>query len=166
MPAFTIDPLTSDDAEAVLRIYAEGIAGRLATFETVVPTWETFDAGKRPDCRLAAREKGELLGWAVLSPVSKRPAYAGVAEVSIYVAAQAHGRGVGTTLMQALITASEAAGVWTLTASIFPENKASLALHTRAGFQILGRRDRIAQLDGVWRDTLVLERRSTVVGFT
>lgn len=164
MTTFVIEPMRAEDATAVLAIYAEGIAGRMATFETAVPTWQTFDAGKRPDCRFVARRAdGVVLGWAALSPVSKRACYAGVAEVSVYVAGNGRGMGVGKALMAALVNASEQAGIWTLTASIFPENEASIALHQRFGFKRLGRRERIARLDGIWRDTLVLERRSTAV---
>lgn len=166
MTMFVIEPMRAADATAVLAIYAEGIAGRLATFETAVPDWQTFDAGKRPDCRLVARGvDGGVLGWAALSPVSKRACYAGVAEVSVYVTGHGRGLGIGKALLAALIAASEQAGVWTLTASIFPENSVSVALHQQLGFKLLGRRERIAQLDGVWRDTLVLERRSTAVGW-
>lgn len=157
----TISPLHPSDWPAVRRIYEEGIATGEATFETAAPAdWESWDAGKRPDCRLVARSAdGRVLGWAALSPTSKRPAYAGVCEVSIYVAAEARGQGVGSALMAALITAAQSAGIWTLQSSVFPENEATIALHLRHGFRVLGRRERIAQLHGVWRDTLLLERR-------
>lgn len=157
----TIHPLHPDDWPAVREIYQAGIDTGWATFETAAPTaWETWSASKRPDCRLVARAAdGSILGWAALSPTSTRPAYAGVCEVSIYIAAEARGRGVGSALMAALITASEQAGIWTLFSSIFPENEASYALHMRHGFRLIGRRERIAQRDGIWRDTLLLERR-------
>ncbi len=163
---FVIDAMHPEDWPAVRRIYQAGIDTKLATFETRAPqAWETWSAGKRPECRFVARDQDGLVwGWAVLSPVSKRSAYRGVAEVSIYIDPAAKGRGLGSMLMEALIEGSEAAGIWTLTASIFPENEASIYLHQKHGFKILGRRERIAQLDGVWRDTVVMERRSLVVG--
>ncbi|MGH9935579.1 MAG: GNAT family N-acetyltransferase, partial [Blastocatellia bacterium] len=128
------------------------------------PSWDAWDAGHLPHSRLAAVQGEELLGWAALSPVSNRCVYAGVAEVSVYVAAPARGRGVGAALMRALIEASERHGVWTLQSSVFPENHASIALHLNHGFRELGRREHVAQLHGVWRDTVLLERRSRAVG--
>lgn len=142
------------------RIYLEGLATRQATFQTEAPAWEAWDAGHRPTCRLVCEAERDVLGWAALSAVSARPVYAGVAEVSVYVAGTAQGRQVGSRLLGALVEASESEGLWTLQASIFPENTASLALHARLGFRVVGRRERIGQLDGVWRDTLLLERRS------
>jgi L-amino acid N-acyltransferase YncA len=162
-----IVPMTAAHADAVLAIYAEGIATGDATFETTVPAWEAFDPARRPDCRIVALDAAEasrVLGWAALSPVSTRPAYAGVAEVGVYVAASARGRGVGRALLAALIEASEAARVWTLQAGIFPENTASVRLHESLGFRLVGRRERIGRRDGRWRDTLLLERRSAVTG--
>ena len=156
--------MTPDDGEAVRAIYREGIVTGNATFEIDAPEWETWDRGRRNDCRLVARSEGHVVGWAALSPVSSRPAYAGVAEVSLYVAASARGRGVGTALMTALIEASERAGLWTLQGSIFPENAASLALVQGCGFRVVGVREKIGCLDGVWRDTFLVERRSRVVG--
>lgn len=148
---------------AVRAIYAEGIATGNATFETEVPAWAAWDAAHLPHCRLVAREGERVLGWAALSPVSGRCVYAGVAEVSVYAAADSRGRGVGKALLRALITASEQAGIWTLQAGIFPENEASLALHRACGFRRVGVRERIGELAGVWRDVVLLERRSTVV---
>lgn len=163
--AFFIDEMQPDDWDEVRRIYQEGIDTGLATFETTVPDWQTWTAGKRPDCRLVARgEDGRVLGWAALSPTSKRDVYKGVCEVSVYVGEDARGRGLGRMLLGALVDASEEAGVWTLQSSIFPENKASVALHEAYGFRVVGRRERIAQLQGVWRDTVVMERRSKIVG--
>ncbi|MGH9768625.1 MAG: GNAT family N-acetyltransferase [Blastocatellia bacterium] len=165
---FIIDSMQPRDWQFVREIYVEGIATEQATFETEAPDWERWDAGHLPHCRLVARNgdgvHDRILGWAALSPVSKREVYAGVAEVSIYVASSARGRGIGGALMRALIEASEQRGVWTLQSSVFPENHASAALHLNHGFRELGRRERIAQLHGVWRDTIVLERRSQVVG--
>ena len=162
--ALTIEAMTPDDGEAVRAIYREGIVTGNATFEIDAPEWETWDRGRRNDCRLVARSEGHVVGWATLSTVSSRPAYAGVAEVSLYVAASARGRGVGTALMTALIEASERAGLWTLQGSIFPENAASLALVQGFGFRVVGLREKIGCLNGVWRDTFLVERRSRVVG--
>ncbi len=154
--------LPSDWPE-VRRIYVEGLATRQATFQTEAPSWEAWDAGHRPTCRILCGEGEEILGWAALNPVSSRPVYAGVQEVSVYVAAVARGRGVGQALLTALVAASEREGIWTLQSGISPENAASLALHARHGFREVGRRERIATLDGIWRDTLLLERRSAKV---
>jgi L-amino acid N-acyltransferase YncA len=159
-----IAPLRPADWDDVARIYAEGIATGDATFETDVPDWERWDAAHMPGHRLAATAGGVLVGWAALSAVSERCVYAGVAEVSVYVAADARGRGVGAALLEALIASSEAGGVWTLQAGVFPENEASVRLHERAGFRVVGRRTRLGRLHGAWRDVLLMERRSPVVG--
>jgi phosphinothricin acetyltransferase len=148
----------------VRTIYQQGIATGNATFETETPTWEAWDAGHLPTCRLVAGKDGRIVGWAALSPVSGRCVYAGVAEVSVYVAADARGQGIGKALLSALVEASEQEGIWTLQAGIFPENEASIALHKRCGFRVLGRQERLGQMDGVWRDVLLMERRSNVVG--
>jgi len=159
-----IEPLAPSDWDAARQIYAEGIATGNATFETGIPSWESWDAAHRADARLAAREGGKLVGWAALSRVSERCAYGGVAEVSVYVAANARGRGVGRLLLEALVRASEDAGVWTLQAGIFPENRASLAIHEVCGFRVVGVRQKLGKLGGVWRDVALLERRSPRVG--
>jgi len=161
---FVIGSMRPQDWDFVRAIYLEGITTGQATFETEAPDWERWDAGHLPQCRLVARNGDVVLGWAALSPVSRREVYAGVAEVSVYVAASARGLGVGGALMRALIEASELHGVWTLQSSIFPENHASVALHLKHGFREVGRRERIARHHGVWRDTVVLERRSRVAG--
>jgi phosphinothricin acetyltransferase len=158
-----VDPLTPADWEQVRAIYLEGLAGGQATFETEAPAWEEWDAAHLPVCRLAARAGGRLAGWAALSPVSRRRCYAGVAEGSVYVAADQRGRGVGKALLQALVAASEAHGIWTLQGSTFAENAASLRLQAACGFRVVGRRERIARHHGVWRDTVLTERRSPVV---
>jgi phosphinothricin acetyltransferase len=155
--------MTNADWPHVEEIYAEGIATGDATFETAPPSWEEFDAGRLRDHRLVAVEAGKVVGWAALSPTSPRGCYAGVVEHSVYVAEPARGRGVGRALMEALVDGADAAGLWTIQTSIFPENAASVALHERVGFRVVGRRERIAKLDGVWRDTLLLERRSPLV---
>lgn len=159
-----IRALTPADWSAVRRIYEEGIATGVATFEVEAPSWERWDAAHLGTGRLVAAEGEQVLGWAALTPVSDRCVYAGVAEVSVYVGAGARGRGVGRRLLEALIHASEQAGLWTLQAGIFAENQASLALHTQCGFRVVGRRERVGQLRGQWRDTMLLERRSLVVG--
>jgi phosphinothricin acetyltransferase len=155
-----IRPMTRDDWPVVERIYAQGIATGDATFESEPPSWEEFDAGRLADHRLVAEEDGAVVGWAAVSRTSARECYAGVVEHSIYVAESARGRGIGAALMAALVTSTGAAGIWTIQTSIFPENAASLALHESAGFRVVGRRERIAQLDGEWRDTILLERRA------
>ena len=163
-PQLRIAPLTTTDWPAVRAIYEEGIATRQATFETSAPDWAAWDAARLPACRLVARRGRTVVGWAALSPVSSRVVYRGVAEVSVYVAAAARGQGVGRALLSTLVEASEAAGIWTLQAGIFPENEASVALHQGCGFRVVGRRERVACHYGVWRDALFLERRSSRVG--
>jgi len=148
----------------VRTIYLEGIATGNATFEAGAPEWVAWDSGHVRNCRFVARAGDGIVGWAALSLVSGRCVYAGVAEVSVYVAERARGRGVGKALLSALIAASEQNGFWTLQAGIFPENTASVALHQRAGFRIVGRRERIGAMNGHWRDTLLLERRSLITG--
>ena len=159
-----IEPMTKNDWPAVAAIYAEGIATGHATFESRAPEWADWDQSHRPDCRLVARRQGQVVAWAALSPVSRRQVYAGVAEVSLYVAASARGQGIGALLLRALIAISEQAGLWTLQAAIFPENKASLALFGANGFREVGRRERLGRMAGRWRDVLLLERRSKTVG--
>ena len=156
--------MAPSDWPRVRAIYEEGIATRNATFETSAPEWLAWDAAHLAHCRLVAYVGEEIAGWAALSAVSSRCVYAGVAEVSIYVAERARGLGAGKALLAALIEASEAQGIWTLQAGIFPENGASVALFERAGFRVAGRRERIGRLDGKWRDTLLLERRSMTTG--
>ena len=161
---FVIDALRPEDWEAVRRIYLEGLATGNASFETEAPPWAQWDESHHAHSRLVARRGGEVLGWAALAPVSRRRCYAGVAEVSIYVAAAARGAGVGKALLRAVIAASERHGLWTLQGATFAENAASLRLQESCGFRVLGRRERVAQRDGVWRDTVLTERRSPVVG--
>jgi L-amino acid N-acyltransferase YncA len=158
-----IRALTRADWPRVEAIYAEGIATGNATFDTEPPSWDEFDAARLPEHRFVAVENGEVVGWIAVSPTSSRRCYAGVVENSVYVAEAARGRGVGRALMDALLASTDAAGIWTIETGVFPENRATLALHERAGFRVVGRRERIAQLDGVWRDTLLLERRSASI---
>ena len=165
----SIRQMVRNDAEGVLRIYADGLKTRNATFETTVPSWEAWSASKRPDCRAVAvqrkdDERESIMGFIALSPKSSRSCYRGVCEVTLYVAESARGRGVGRLLLEELIQQSEAAGIWTLEANMFPENIASIHLHEKFGFRVVGRREKIGQLDGVWRDTMMMERRSTIVG--
>ena len=161
---FQIIAMANGDWPAVRDIYAEGIATGNATFETVVPDWAKWDTAHHRECRLVAKDGQAVLGWAALSPVSSRQVYAGVAEVSIYVAGSARGRGVGKMLLKALIEASELSGIWALQAGIFPENVASIRLHKSSGFREVGVRQRVGQMAGVWRDVCLLERRSRSVG--
>jgi L-amino acid N-acyltransferase YncA len=159
-----IKPMGREQWPEVLRIYLEGIATRNATFEAEAPSWEKWDSSHLPNPRLIAQEESKILGWAALSPVSSRRVYAGVAEVSVYVAEAARGKGIGKTLLSALIESSEHCGVWTLQAGIFPENTASITLHKSLGFREVGRRERIGKMGSNWRDVVLLERRSAKVG--
>jgi L-amino acid N-acyltransferase YncA len=161
---FTVDKMQSEDWEAVQSIYQEGIATGNATFETDAPEWQEWDRNHLGDCRFVARREGQVVGWGALSPVSSRCVYAGVAEVSIYVTASSRGEGIGKTLLRRLIEASERQGIWTLQAGVFPENEASIALHKAYGFREVGYREKIGQMNGHWRDVILLERRSEVVG--
>jgi phosphinothricin acetyltransferase len=151
----TIDAMTAGDWPAVQAIYQDGIASGDATFETETPPWEAWDAAHHRFARLAARDGAQLIGWAALSPVSRRQCYAGAAEVSVYVAAAARGRGIGRRLLQSIIRESERHGIWTLQGATFATNEASLRLQRSCGFREIGRRVRIAQLHGQWRDTVI-----------
>jgi L-amino acid N-acyltransferase YncA len=164
MMKIRIEGLQRADWPMVQAIYAEGIATGNATFETETPDWERRNTGHIDGCRLVARVEDEVVGWAALSRVSTRTAYGGVAEVSVYVASRMQGEGVGGRLLSELVAVSEASGFWMLQASVFPENAASIHLHERCGFRVVGRREKIARLRGVWRDTVLMERRSAVVG--
>jgi len=159
-----IRPMTPDDWPRVRAIYLQGIATGNSTFETGAPEWDAWDAGHLADPRLIAADGSEIVGWAALSPVSKRAVYAGVGDVSVYVADEARGRGVGRRLLEGLIAESERHGLWTLQAGIFPENLASLALHQACGFRVVGCRERIGAMGDRWRDVMLLERRSGVTG--
>jgi phosphinothricin acetyltransferase len=163
MTSMQIVPMTAADWPAVREIYAQGIATGNATFEENPPEFEAWDRGHLAACRLVARNGDEAAGWAALSPVSGRCVYAGVAEVSVYVRESARGRGVGLGLLNALVEESEKHGIWTLQAGIFPENVASIAIHQKAGFRIVGVREKLGCMDGRWRDVMLMERRSKVV---
>jgi phosphinothricin acetyltransferase len=156
--------MVPDDWPAVRRIYEEGIATGDATFETEAPAWEGWNAAHLSTPRLVARRNDEVVAWAALAPVSERCVYAGAAEDSVYVSAAARGCGVGRVLLTALVAAADAAGIWTVQTGIFPENRASIALHQQCGFRIVGTRERVGRLAGRWRDVLFLERRSSVAG--
>jgi len=158
-----IRELRAEDWPAVRAIYEQGIRGGDATFEPDVPSWERWDAA-HPELRLVAERDGAIVGWAALSPASARHCYRGVGEVSVYVAGEARGDGLGRTLLDELVERSEDAGYWTLTAGVFPENEASLRLHKACGFREVGVRERIGEAGGVWRDVVLLERRSRLVG--
>jgi L-amino acid N-acyltransferase YncA len=155
----SVRPLVPDDWPAVAEIYGQGIAGRLATFETSVPSWEEWDAAHLRDHRLVAELDGRIAGWAALTPYSRREVYRGVADLSVYVADWAQRRGVGRALLGALLESARTGGLWTLQAGVFPENEASLALHRTLGFRDVGVRERIGRLDDAWRDVVLLELR-------
>ncbi|MGY1434197.1 GNAT family N-acetyltransferase [Streptomyces reniochalinae] len=163
-PAVRIAPLTGAHAEEVLAIYQAGIDEGDATFETVAPAWREFDAAKLPGHRFVALdEDASVLGWVAATTVSDRRAYAGVVEHSVYVGAAARGRGIASALLEALVNSTEGAGIWTVQSGIFPENTASLAVHRRAGFRVVGTRERMGRHRGRWRDVVLVERRSPVV---
>ena len=155
----SIRELRADDWPAVAAIYAEGMAGRLATFETKLPTWEEWDAAHLPEHRFVAELDGRVAGWVALTPYSHRAVYGGVADESVYVAESARGNGIGRALLAAAIESARSGGLWTLQAGVFPENAPSLALHRSLGFREVGVRERIGQLDGAWRDVVLLELR-------
>lgn len=157
--------MTAADWPAVAEVYRQGIASGHATFETEAPEWEAWDAARLRECRIVAETDGQVVGFACLSPTSSRPVYAGVCEVMVYVAREERGKGMGGCLLEALVETSEAAGIWTLHAGIFPENEASIRAHERAGFRVVGVFERVGRFhDGHWRDTVLMERRSKVVG--
>jgi L-amino acid N-acyltransferase YncA len=160
----TVEVLLPEHWEAVRRIYEEGITTGDATFETAAPQWAEWDARHLESHRLVAVRDGEVVGWTALSPVSERCVYSGVAEESVYIAASARGQGVGRRLLLAILEGAEQDGIWTVQTGIFPENAASIALHLRCGFRIVGVRERLGQHHDIWRDVVLLERRSAVAG--
>jgi len=160
----SIAQMRPEDWPAVEAIYAAGIATGDATFETDTPPWQQWDSGHLPDHRFVASVGDEIAGWVAAAPVSDRCAYAGVVEHSVYVAPRHQGHGIGRALLEALIASTEVAGIWTIQSGIFPENTASLRLHTAAGFRVIGTRERIGQRDGRWRDVVWIERRSAAIG--
>jgi phosphinothricin acetyltransferase len=159
-----IEPLQPSDWPHVRAIYEAAMAQGDATFETAAPTWPEWDAAHLQDHRFVERSDGEVVGWVAATPVSSRCVYRGVAEISVYVSPAHTGRGIGRRLLEALIESTERAGIWTLEAGIFPENQVSLRLHERCGFRVVGVRERLGQMNGVWRDVVLLERRSNLVG--
>ena len=160
----TLDTMMPSDWEAIRLIYEEGIATGNATFQHSAPNWEEWNNSHLPHSRIVAKEDNNVLGWAALTPVSGRCVYAGVAEVSVYVSDKARGKGLGKQLLQKLIEESEANGIWTLQAGIFPENTGSIKLHLELGFREVGRREKIGKMENTWRDTILFERRSRIVG--
>lgn len=168
-PKVHVRAMLREDWPAVERVYAQGIETGLATFEAETPTWEQFDVGKLKEHRFVAELDGLVVGWVALSPFSARKAYAGVAELSVYVSPTCRGSGVGFTLLEQLIVSSEAAGIWTLTSTVLDGNKASLRLHEKSGFRVIGRREKVSRISrgprsGQWLDSIILERRSRAVG--
>jgi phosphinothricin acetyltransferase len=157
-------PMTDSDWKSVAGIYRQGIETGNATFEMLLPEWEHWNASHLKSCRIVAEMEGVIIGWAALSPVSARSVYAGIAEVSVYVLNEFKGRKIGFQLLERLISESESCGIWTLQASIFPENTASLCIHSLLGFREMGYRERIAKMKGVWRNTILMERRSRICG--
>ena len=155
-----IREMLQSDCDCVLGIYRMGLETRNATFETKVPTWQEWDSKHLQHSRIVSEENGIISGWAALSPFSTREVYRGVAEVSIYIANSFRGRKIGSELMEKIIISSEQNGIWTLVSSVFPENEATIRLHSKFGFRVIGKRERIAQLEGKWRDTILMERRS------
>jgi len=162
-PSINIDKMKDINWPFVKSIYEEGIATKNATFETEIPEWIEWNNDHLTSCRFVARNDGDIVGWAALSPVSGRCIYKGVAEVSVYVSAVAQGNGIGKLLLNSLIVESENENIWTLQAGIFPENQSSLHLHKNLGFREIGYREKIGKLEGVWRDVILLERRSSIV---
>jgi phosphinothricin acetyltransferase len=161
---YLIDDLRPEDWEQVRQVYLDGLATGQASFETEAPSWPRWDETHHRHSRLAVRQDGRVVAWAALAPVSARACYAGVAEVSLYVAADQRGRGLGKRLLQELIASSERHGIWSLCGATFAENEASIRMQRACGFRVVGRRERIARHHGVWRDTVLTERRSRVVG--
>ncbi|MFX0064125.1 MAG: GNAT family N-acetyltransferase [Candidatus Hermodarchaeota archaeon] len=162
--SIVVEQLKKEDWKAIKSIYQEGIATGNATFETEVPEWKEWDKNHLKICRLVAKKQGQVIGWAAISPVSDRPIYRGVGEVSIYITTTVQGQGIGHILLRAIIEESEKEGIWTLQAGIFPENVASIALHKACEFREVGFRERIGLLKGIWRDVILMERRSKIVG--
>ncbi len=160
----SIRPMETTDWPSVSRIYEEGIATGFATFETTIPSYESWNAAHMNSCRIVALDNEKILGWAALSPVSSRCVYGGIGEVSVYVGKDSRGKGAGQLLIKALIKESEAEGLWTLQSGIFPENEGSVELHKKLGFRYIGKRERVGKLHGVWKDNLLFERRSEIVG--
>lgn len=159
-----IEPLTGEDWQQVCEIYKEGIATGNATLEINVPEWEEWNVAHLKECRFVAKEGNTLAGWAALTPVSGRCVYAGVAEVSVYIREQFRGYGIGKLLLEELVRSSEQRGIWTIQAGILKENTASIELHKKCGFKVLGVREKLGKLNGLWRDVVLMERRSTIAG--
>ncbi|MEP2278063.1 N-acetyltransferase family protein [Maribacter sp.] len=164
MNDITIRTMLSTDWESVAKIYQEGIATGIATFETNVPTYETWNSAHMSTCRFVAENKDDILGWVALSPVSNRCVYGGVAEISVYISSNSRGKGLGKLLLEHVIATSEQEGIWTLQSGVFPTNYGSIKVHQATGFRMIGKRERIGKLHGKWVDNLLFERRSSVIG--
>lgn len=164
MESISIRDMQPEDWQEVSKIYKEGIVTGMATFEKEVPEYNAWNNAHLDHCRIVATKNNDILGWAALSPVSSRCVYGGVGEVSVYVSQNSRGEGVGSLLMNALISKSELEGFWTLQSGIFPENLSSIELHKKTGFRYIGKRERIGSLDGTWKDNLLFERRSKLIG--
>jgi phosphinothricin acetyltransferase len=160
---FEIEEMKSSDWDQVSLIYKMGIETDNATFEKSIPSWDSWVLNHLPGCNIVARSGNKILGWAALSPTSKRKVYSGVMEVSVYVSEECWGKGIGLALLKKLIDLSEEKGIWTLQAGIFPENEVSINLHKKCGFRTIGTRERIGKMDGGWRDVVLMERRSKLV---
>jgi phosphinothricin acetyltransferase len=160
----TIRPFVKSDFPSVKGIYQQGIDSGEATFQEQAKDYDVWNESLLPSCRLVAESNRQIIGWAALSSTSNRCVYSGIAEVSVYVSSNSQGLGVGNSLLEALIKASEEEGIWTLQAGIFPENKASIHIHSKNGFKVLGIREKLGQMNGIWRDIVFMERRSKVVG--
>ncbi|MEP2686985.1 GNAT family N-acetyltransferase [Maribacter dokdonensis] len=164
MNNITIRAMLATDWNAVSEIYVEGISTGIATFETCAPTYETWNAAHMKNCRFVAESNGKILGWVALSPVSNRCVYGGVAEISVYIAGNNRGKGLGKLLLEHVIIASEKEGIWTLQSGVFPTNYGSIKVHEATGFRMIGKRERIGKLHGKWVDNVLFERRSKIVG--
>lgn len=161
-----IKPITKENFSAVVAIYQQGLATNIATFQNDLPQWDEWDKGHLAFCRISVYENNKMLGWTALTPVSGRCVYAGVAEVSVYIAEDERGKGIGKILLNELIKQSEANGIWTLQSGIFSENKSSITLHEKCGFRMVGYREKIGKKNGVWKDNVLMERRSKNIGIT
>ena len=165
MDVMKVRTMLDSDWNSVSQIYAEGISTGFATFETTVPDYKSWDNAHIATCRIVAEKNGKILGWAALSPVSSRCVYGGIGEVSVYIAADSRGKGVGKALLYKLIEESETAGYWTIQSGIFPENKASIKLHEKVGFRFIGKREKVGKTqEGIWKDNLLFEKRSRKIG--
>ncbi|SIT98199.1 phosphinothricin acetyltransferase [Epilithonimonas bovis DSM 19482] len=159
-----IRPITKDNFPEVVEVYKQGLATNIATFQNDLPQWEDWNKGHLDFCRISIYENNKMLGWTALTPVSSRCVYAGVAEVSVYIAQNERGKGIGKILLNELIKQSEANGIWTLQSGIFSENQSSIRLHEKCGFRMVGFREKIGKKNGIWKDNILMEHRSKNIG--